>query len=411
MERTVPRHAPLPRGYDFVPKGDLYITKNCKTLTLNSGADVYIVHDAKNRRLGIRVPSVIYKEVQAASAETAAARRAATRTRDEKTLSDAQKVLTRLFPRLPPALGAKILAHAFEKHSGRVGRTGTRTPEEKITLAVRAHARHAETPYDELLARGMRREDARARVLETVERTVRRWQGLPVEASPRRLSFRVAEREARGRSATKSAAGKPATGKAGVRKNVKVKRSPKKTVKHKIASKTGRKSWTKTKESTETTPEDTAGMGSSKAAFPTSTTPSARLRAALRRTASVISLSSGSWSNAEASEVSEDASVSEDNGEDDGVFEISDASETPEVPENDTTSDNDGFIGIDDIDSIADSADGAPKDKLADSSKGEEQEVEVIDMSQPDGTVYSLGWLTIRSGQKLGRGWRQRLRT
>jgi hypothetical protein len=33
-----------PEGYVFVPKGDVYITRKCTTLTQESGQEVYIVY-------------------------------------------------------------------------------------------------------------------------------------------------------------------------------------------------------------------------------------------------------------------------------------------------------------------------------------------------------------------------------
>jgi len=42
-------------------------------------------------------------------------------------------------------------------------------------MAVAAHARHAETRYDELLGRGLERREARARVRGEVERVLVTW--------------------------------------------------------------------------------------------------------------------------------------------------------------------------------------------------------------------------------------------
>jgi hypothetical protein len=44
-------------------------------------------------------------------------------------------------------------------------------------LAVIAHVRHRETTYDELLARGYDRWEARAAVEEVVRRVLQRWEG------------------------------------------------------------------------------------------------------------------------------------------------------------------------------------------------------------------------------------------
>ena len=46
---------------------------------------------------------------------------------------------------------------------------------EAITLAVRAHVRHALTDYDELLMTGWDRSEARAQVMPEIERVLARW--------------------------------------------------------------------------------------------------------------------------------------------------------------------------------------------------------------------------------------------
>lgn len=45
-----------------------------------------------------------------------------------------------------------------------------------MRLAVIAHIRHAETKYDELLARGYDRRDARAQVEGTVSEVLENWE-------------------------------------------------------------------------------------------------------------------------------------------------------------------------------------------------------------------------------------------
>jgi hypothetical protein len=44
-----------------------------------------------------------------------------------------------------------------------------------VELAVRAHVRHWHTQYDELLGRGLARDDARARVAAAVEKRMADW--------------------------------------------------------------------------------------------------------------------------------------------------------------------------------------------------------------------------------------------
>jgi len=83
-----------------------------------------------------------------------------------------------LFPMCPADERQAVAGHACQKYSGRVGRTAAAKALESTTvdLAVRAHVRHVHTPYDELLARGTPRQEARALVAEAVAHQLHRWQ-------------------------------------------------------------------------------------------------------------------------------------------------------------------------------------------------------------------------------------------
>ncbi len=82
-----------------------------------------------------------------------------------------------LYPRCPPGREMAIAEHACRKYSGRVGRSAAAKSydEQAIRLAVVAHIRHTETPYDKLLSRGHDRWEARAQVEEMVERVMAMW--------------------------------------------------------------------------------------------------------------------------------------------------------------------------------------------------------------------------------------------
>lgn len=85
--------------------------------------------------------------------------------------------IRQLFPGCPPERPEHIASHACQKYSGRVGRSAAakRLDEEAVQLAVVAHVRHDGTRYDELLARGVERRDARDRVRDDVDRVLSRW--------------------------------------------------------------------------------------------------------------------------------------------------------------------------------------------------------------------------------------------
>ncbi len=83
-----------------------------------------------------------------------------------------------LFPGCPRGREREIAEHACLKYSGRVGRSASAKAldKEAVHLAVMAHVRHRETKYDELLARGYDRWEARAAVEKVVGRMLQRWE-------------------------------------------------------------------------------------------------------------------------------------------------------------------------------------------------------------------------------------------
>lgn len=84
-----------------------------------------------------------------------------------------------LYPKCPKQTAKAVAEHACLKHSGRVGRTAAakELDETAVRLAVTAHVRHEETPYDELLLKGFDRDSARMEVEDQVRRVLDRWKG------------------------------------------------------------------------------------------------------------------------------------------------------------------------------------------------------------------------------------------
>ena len=89
-------------------------------------------------------------------------------------MADFAARIRRLYPGCPPWRPETIAEHACRKYSGRVGRSAAakRLDEDAVRMAVAAHVRHAETRYDQLLARGRERPEARDRVRREVERVL-----------------------------------------------------------------------------------------------------------------------------------------------------------------------------------------------------------------------------------------------
>jgi len=83
-----------------------------------------------------------------------------------------------LFPGCPAGREREIAEHACLKYSGRVGRSASAKAldEEVVRLAMVAHLRHRETKYDELLAKGHDRWEARTAVEKTVLEVLQKWE-------------------------------------------------------------------------------------------------------------------------------------------------------------------------------------------------------------------------------------------
>jgi hypothetical protein len=83
-----------------------------------------------------------------------------------------------LFPGCPVEEQRAIAEHACQKYSGRIGRSAAakELQPNAIALAVQAHVRHEHTRYDELLANGRARDEARALVATTVAKVIAPWQ-------------------------------------------------------------------------------------------------------------------------------------------------------------------------------------------------------------------------------------------
>ena len=104
------------------------------------------IQDEKtHERLGLRCPTEVFREVTANAGVTAIQRKDAVLAKDRKHIETARESLVRLFPRIPLDVAERVLQFGFEKGSGRVGRAGGLESDERVTLAVVAHARHKHT--------------------------------------------------------------------------------------------------------------------------------------------------------------------------------------------------------------------------------------------------------------------------
>lgn len=172
----------------FLPAGDVALTRRArKHSTLSAVVLQWSRARKRYERQGLLVEAqalaqaeeecLADSEVRARRQERDATRRAAL---DHQYVDQFAARVRELFSACPSGRERDIAEHACLKYSGRVGRSASaRALEEAVRLAVMAHVRHRETPYDALLARGYDRWEARAAVEEAVRRVLHKWGAQP----------------------------------------------------------------------------------------------------------------------------------------------------------------------------------------------------------------------------------------
>ncbi len=173
---------------EFLPTGDAALTRRArKYSTLTAVVLKWSRARKRYERQGLLVET---QGLERAEEECLADSEVRERRREREAIrreeSDRQYVdqfaahIKELFPNCPAGRERVIAEHACRKYSGRVGRSASAKAldEEAVRLAVVAHIRHRETKYDELLARGHDRRDARIAVAKAVIRTLESWGSL-----------------------------------------------------------------------------------------------------------------------------------------------------------------------------------------------------------------------------------------
>ena len=173
----------------FLSRGDTALTRRAsKYSTLREVVVRFSRSRKRYERQGVLVEEPALERAERecladAEARQRARERAAERRQeiDERYVNEFAEQVGESFPGCPAPERRAIADHACRKYSGRVGRSAAarRFDQEAIGLAVRAHVRHSHTSYDELLARGVDRSQARASVRAAVDEVVERWRPTP----------------------------------------------------------------------------------------------------------------------------------------------------------------------------------------------------------------------------------------
>ncbi len=171
----------------FLPRGDAALTRRARKYSTLSAVVLEWSRTRKQyERQGLLVEEqAIEKAEQECLADADVRERRRQRAAERRAELDEQFVqefaarIRELFPGCPKGREQVIAEHACRKYSGRVGRSAAAKAldEKAIRLAVIAHIRHAETHYNEILARSFDRSFARSAIQEDVEKVLSKWEG------------------------------------------------------------------------------------------------------------------------------------------------------------------------------------------------------------------------------------------
>jgi hypothetical protein len=170
---------------EFLQSGDAALTRRAKQAsTLWAVVLKWSRSRRRYERQGLLVEGKALESAEVACLEDAAARAARAHRRSEQALAADQSYVERFaeavrrrYPGCPAGRERDIAEHACRKYSARIGRTAAAKSldDGAIDLAVRAHIRHAETPYDQLLVGGAERGEARKSIARLMDEIVDRW--------------------------------------------------------------------------------------------------------------------------------------------------------------------------------------------------------------------------------------------
>ena len=180
-----------PDGYVFlsVDQGQ-YVLDHCRLRSLQRMEKVYLVYHSSNRTfLGLHVSRVIVRKVVPESRARTKSERDEVYAKKRRDKDNARFVLKTLYPSMPLIYAEDMLHRAYDEQVTRIGDNNVLTDEEKMTAAVENYARHALTPYKEILAKAgwashrrgrmNRRSSARLRTQAETERIVTSWASPP----------------------------------------------------------------------------------------------------------------------------------------------------------------------------------------------------------------------------------------
>lgn len=178
--------ARLPAGYAHVPGARVSVTATSLGIDFSPALVGFKKVRGKYKPI---TNGIVVNEADLPRLEAALARRDARRPTPEQREAKREKAhrqvaqglaarIEEMFPGMPGPDVRECAEHATEPGSGRVGRVAD-LDDRHVLMAVVAYARHRYTDYDEMLAEGHGRDDARIAISERLDDTLRGWRRRP----------------------------------------------------------------------------------------------------------------------------------------------------------------------------------------------------------------------------------------
>ena len=163
----------------FVEPGDVALTRRA---TRESQSPAIVLRPNRRRnfeRAGILVEPEALRRARRSCMLDADIREKRRERQDVRFVDDFATCIRAEFPAIPAGVDRAIAERACERGSRRVGRAAFAKAFDRnaIILAVRAHVRHRETPYDALLANGAEVWHARQTIQPKMDEVLTRWRG------------------------------------------------------------------------------------------------------------------------------------------------------------------------------------------------------------------------------------------
>jgi hypothetical protein len=169
----------------YLPSGDAALTRRAgKHSRLKAVVVRWAMARRRYERRGILVEAEALDRAEEecdADAELRENRRRAEAVRraeiDREYVAEFGRRIAARYPGCPPDEARRIAEHACRKYSGRVGRSAAARAfdPEAVDLAVAARVRHAHTRYDDLLAEGWFRDEARHELRDEIGAVLEKW--------------------------------------------------------------------------------------------------------------------------------------------------------------------------------------------------------------------------------------------